>query len=139
MSNLKATLKLEEKMRFDGKAAGSGHHVKLDTDVENKGFRPLELFLIGMAGCSAMDMINILYRQRQKVTDFTVEAEVVERAPEDPMVFTKVEVVFHITGRDIDEKAVQRALDLTETKYCSGMAMVRESAELITRYEIHPA
>ena len=91
---------------------------------ENDGFRPTELVLVGLAGCTAMDVISILAKKKQDVTAFEVKAHG-ERASEDPKRFTSFLVEYVISGKGIDPAAVQRAVELSETKYCSVMATLR--------------
>ena len=93
------------------------------------GFQPLQLLAIGLAGCTGMDVISILKKKRQEVTQFEVNAEV-ERSKEHPKVFTKIVLEYKVTGKNIDPEAVERAVDLSETKYCGAQAMLRETAEI---------
>ncbi len=93
------------------------------------GFRPLELMAIGLVGCTGMDVISILKKKRQNVTDFSVSAKI-ERADKHPKVFTKIVIDYQITGKDIDPKAVERAVELSENTYCGAQAMLRETAEI---------
>ncbi|MCB2209642.1 OsmC family protein [bacterium] len=105
---------------LDAKKAVGGHDM---------GFRPLELFAIGLAGCTGMDVISILKKKRQDVTEFEVSTDV-ERADQHPKVFTKIVINYIVTGKDIDRDAVERAVELSETKYCGAQAMLRETAEI---------
>src|SRR5436190_4401015 len=93
--------------------AGSGHAVVMDGAPEaggrNLGFRPMEMLLLGLGGCSAFDVVTILKRSREPVTDCVVELEA-ERANVDPKVFTKVHLQYLVSGRGLDEKKVQRAI-----------------------------
>ena len=128
----------KSRMTFDG-TADSGFTLPLGTDPgvggDNDGFRPLELFLVGLAGCTAMDVISILSKKRQEVTDFDVTVEA-ERAKEHPKVFTKVKLEYNVTGKNIDEKAVQRAIELSETRYCPAQAMLAHSVAIQSSYSI---
>ena len=127
------------KMSFDG-TADTGFTLPLGSDPsvggDNDGFRPLELFLVGLAGCTAMDVISILRKKRQEVTEFTVTAEA-ERANEHPKVFTKIHLQYQVTGKDIDEAALQRAIELSETRYCPAQAMLMHSVTINNTYSIH--
>ena len=105
---------------MDSKKAAGGHDM---------GFRPLQLMAIGLAGCTGMDVISILKKKRQEVTQFEVNAEV-ERASEHPKVFTKIVLAYKVTGKNIDPQAVERAVELSETKYCGAQAMLRQTAEI---------
>lgn len=114
---------------LDAKKAAGGHEM---------GFRPMQLFAIGLVGCTGMDVISILKKKRQEVTEFTVTAEV-ERAEEHPKVFTKIVLEYNVTGKNIDEQAVERAVELSETKYCGAQAMLKETAEITHRINIMEA
>src|SRR6476469_8845924 len=109
--------------------AGSGFSVPLGTNVEDggadDGFRPLELMLVSLAGCTAMDVISILLKKRQEVTGFEVRAAA-ERAQEHPQVFTSITVEYQFRGRHLDSAAIERAVELSETKYCSARAMLAQ-------------
>jgi putative redox protein len=127
------------KMSFTG-TAGSGFTLPLDAKVEEggegSGFKPLELFVVGLAGCTAMDVISILSKKRQEVSAFNVAAHAV-RATEHPKVFTNIEIVFDITGKSIDPAAVERAIQLSSEKYCAAQAMLSKVVPIRLRYEIH--
>lgn len=105
---------------LDAKKAVGGHDL---------GFQPLQLFAIGLVGCTGMDVISILQKKRQEVTAFEVSAEI-ERANEHPKVFKKIILEYKVTGRDIDRQDVERAVELSETKYCPAQAMLQETAEI---------
>jgi putative redox protein len=105
---------------MDSKKIAGGHDL---------GFRPLQLMAIGLAGCTGMDVISILKKKRQEVTQFEVNAAV-ERASEHPKVFTKIVLEYKVTGKNIDPQAVERAVELSETKYCGAQAMLRKTAEI---------
>jgi len=101
----------------------------------NDGFRPVELLAVGLAGCTAMDVISILEKKRTKVTAFDVTVHA-QRAEEHPKVFTQAEIVFRLTGTNIDPTAVERAIELSSTKYCPAHAMLGKAFPITTRYEI---
>lgn len=109
----------------------------LEHGGEDKGPAPMEILAMGMGGCTAMDVIELLKKMRQEVTHFEIAISI-ERASDHPKVFTKVILEYKIYGNNIDEKNVQRAIELSRDKYCSGIAMVRKTAEIETRYSIHP-
>jgi len=123
-----ATVLWKKGLSFSGTAHTSGFTLPLGADAkaggENDGFRPTELVLVGLAGCTAMDVISILQKKRQDVTAFEVKAHG-ERAPEDPKRFTSFMVEYIVRGKGVDPAAVQRAVELSETKYCSVMATLR--------------
>jgi len=118
-------------LSFTGSAAGSGFSVALGADPNvggaNDGFRPLELLLVGMAGCTGMDVISILQKKRQDITAFEVRVHA-EQAADHPRVYTSIRVEYVVTGRGVDREAVQRAVELSETKYCAAQAMLKKSA-----------
>lgn len=125
-----ATVIWKGKMKFDG-AVTSGFHLPLDTSVEqggeNNGFRPMELLLVGLAGCTAMDVISILQKKRQDVTGFEVNVNG-ERASDHPKVYTHIMVNYRVVGNQIDPAAVERAVELSETKYCSAINTFNKTA-----------
>jgi putative redox protein len=108
---------------------------KSETGTPNDGFRPVELLAIGLAGCTAMDVISILEKKQEKVSAFEVTVHAV-RATEHPRVFTQAEIVFHLIGTNIDPMAVQRAIELSSKKYCPAHAMLEKAFPIKTRYEI---
>jgi putative redox protein len=112
---------------------GSGHAVVVDGAPEaggrNVGMRPMEMVLGGTAACSAFDVVWILRKARQPVTDCVVDAEA-ERAAEDPKVFTRIHLVYRVTGQGLDARQVERAVKLSKDKYCSATAMLAKTAEV---------
>ncbi|MGA7794820.1 MAG: OsmC family protein [Candidatus Acidiferrales bacterium] len=115
---------------------GSGHHILLDDPAGGTGPKPVELVAVALAGCTAFDVITILRQKyHQKVTGYEVRVEA-DQAERPPQVFTNVRVVHVITGYDIDRAAVEEAIRLSEEKYCSVGAMVKQTARLQTTYEI---
>jgi putative redox protein len=125
-------------LSFTG-SADSGFEVPLGADQAvggaNDGFRPMELMAISLAGCTAMDVVSILRKKQQQVTDFEVTVHT-EKAREQPHVFTSAVVTYRVTGRGIDEQAVRRAIELSATKYCSAQAMLRQIVPMDLLYEI---
>ena len=105
--------------------------------LNNQGatFRPAELLMVGLAGCTGMDVIDMLRKKRQDVTDFQVQARG-EQAEEHPHRYVRIEVKYIVTGRNVDAEAVRRAIELSETKYCSVMATLRAAAPVTTSFEI---
>jgi putative redox protein len=126
-------------MTFDATAT-SGFHVTLGTTPKvggnDDGFRPLELMLMSLAGCTAMDVISILRKKRQDVTAFEVKIHA-EQASEHPHVFTSATIEYVVTGHDIKEDAVTRAIELTATKYCPAQAMLNKVMPLELSHTIH--
>ncbi len=105
--------------------------------TKSKGASPMELLLVGMAGCSGIDVVDILKKKRQAVTGLEIRVEG-ERAESYPMVYTNIDVTYIVRGKDISEKAVQHAIHLSETKYCSASIMLGKTAKINTKYEIIP-
>jgi len=99
------------------------------------GVRPIELVLIGLGGCTSMDVISMLKKMRQSVTNFEVDITA-ERGEEHPKVFTEIHVHYTIHGSGIDKAKVERAIELSETKYCGVSAILRETAKITSDYEI---
>jgi putative redox protein len=102
---------------------------------DDDGFRPMELFAIGLVGCTAMDVISILRKKRQDITQFQVHVQA-DRSSDHPRVFTDFQITYEITGHDIQESAVKRAIDLSENKYCPAHAMLRKVAPINSTYKI---
>lgn len=131
-----AVAKLEAGMRFEGEA-GSGHRVLLDAPSrdggQHAGFRPMELLLVGLAGCTGMDVISILRKKHQDVTGYEVRVEGI-RAETHPMVFEDITVEHIITGHHLDREAVRRAIELSEQRYCGASAMLGKVTELRHMY-----
>ena len=115
--------------------ASSGHAIVVDGSAEKLGSSPMELLLIGMAGCTAYDVMSILEKKRQSVTGLEVSARA-ERAEEPPRVYTKIEVEYVLRGREIKPKAVEDAIRLSEEKYCSASIMLGKTAQITTSYRI---
>ncbi len=126
-------------LQFEG-VSGSGHRVTLDASIQNGGFdegaSPMELVLIALAGCTAMDVMDILRKKRQPLDALDVQVEAV-RADDFPRVYTEVEVVYRLRGKELSREAVEHAIELSETKYCSVGAMIGKTAKMKTRYEIN--
>lgn len=129
---MKATVKWLDNMSFVGES-GSGHSVVMDGPPDdggrNMGVRPMEMVLLGMGGCTAFDVILILQRARQNVTDCHIELEA-QRATDVPKVFTKIHLKYFIKGKNLDEKKVKRAVTMTAEKYCSVSIMLSGSVEI---------
>lgn len=116
----------------------SGHAVTLDADRErNSAPGPMEMLLVALGACTATDVVVILGKKRQKLEALEVLVSG-ERAPEPPMVWTKIEVVYRLRGA-LDEKAVRDAIHLSESKYCSVAAMLGKTAKITFRFEILPS
>jgi len=125
-------------MRFDV-TSGTGHTLIEDVSVadggQDQGFRPMELLLVGLAGCTGMDVISILKKMRQDVTGYEINVHGV-RADTHPMYFVEVTVEHVLTGRAIEPQAVARAIELSETKYCGVSNTLNARAKLTATYRI---
>lgn len=114
----------------------SGHAFAIDSKGDRKAApTPMEMLLVSVAACTAADVISILLKKRQDVTEYLVEVTG-ERAEEHPRKFTKFNVHHIVHGRSVSATAVERSIELSETKYCSVAATVRPTAEITTTYEI---
>lgn len=129
---MKARAKWVEGMAFMGEA-GSGHAVIMDGAPEyggrNIGIRPMEMLLIGLAGCTGFDVVQILKKGREAVTGCEVEVEA-ERASEDPKVFTRIHIAYRISGRGLSQAKAERAVTLSKEKYCSASIMLGATAKM---------
>jgi putative redox protein len=136
---MKATVQWKEKMVFVG-MPDSGFPVQIDSDPSyggtNNGIRPMEMIALGLAGCTAVDVLTILQKKRQQVTRFEVKIDA-PRSPEYPKVFTSALITYVISGRKIDESAVLRSIELSATKYCPAQFMLAQAFPMELRYEIY--
>jgi putative redox protein len=134
-ADAKATIYLAGDDLFVG-VSPSGHAQVLDTNHErSSAATPVELLLIALGSCTAVDVISILRKKREHVTDYRVEVRG-ERRAEHPRSFTRMEVRHILRGRKVSEKAVAQAIELSEMKYCSVAATLRPAVEIISSYEI---
>ena len=135
---MKARVKWVEGMTFIGESE-SGHAVVMDASPDvggrNLGPRPMEMLLLGTGGCSSIDVILILQKMRQQVSDCHVEIEA-ERAASEPKVFTKIHLHFVVKGRDIKAEAVEKAVKLSAEKYCSASIMLGATAAMTHDFEV---
>ena len=138
---IKATLRLANAFGSNRQfvaTSGSGHRLLIDDATGNTGAKPIELVAIALAGCTAFDVIQILRKKRQHVTDYQVTIEA-EQTPNPPQVFTQVRIHHLLTGTDIASKAVEDAIHLSEEKHCSVGAMLQKTADIRSTFEILPA
>ncbi|MGI9320454.1 MAG: OsmC family protein [Thiogranum sp.] len=138
---MKARIKWVQDATFLGES-GSGHAVVMDGPPDfggrNLGVRPMEMLLLGMGGCASFDVVLILNRSRQDISDCVAEIEA-ERAEQDPKIFTAIHVHFIVTGKQLNEKRVARAVELSAEKYCSASIMLGKTATITHDYEIREA
>ena len=133
--NNKATIHFGENDFFVG-VTPSGRAQVIETNSERaSAATPMELLLIALGSCTAVDVISILKKKRQQVTDYRVEVSG-ERREEHPHRYTRLDVKHSVRGHAVSEQAVARAIELSDTKYCSVAATLRGSAEIVTSFEI---
>lgn len=120
--------------------SASGHGIVMDGPEEigghNLGVRPMEMLLLGMGGCTTVDVISILKKMREDVTDCRCEVSGV-RADEHPKIFTDIHIHFIISGNNLDEKKVEKAITLSAERYCSASLMLGKAAKVTHDFEIH--
>lgn len=135
---------MEAKIKWAGDAmfvgrSGSGHSVVIDgppsAGGDNAGIRPMELVLMGLGACASFDVVSILRKARQNISDCRTELTA-ERADDIPQVFTRIHIHFIVSGRDVSEKQVARAIELSATKYCSASIMIGKTADITHDFEI---
>jgi putative redox protein len=136
---MKATVTWKEGLAFTG-LAKSGIPVRLDGDLtqggQNSGVQPMEMVALGLAGCTAMDVLSILQKKRQKITSFEVDIDA-PRSADYPNVFTSAVLTLIVAGRGIQEDALMRSIELSITKYCAVNAMLEKAFPIELRYEIY--
>jgi len=136
---MEARIRLDGGMQFRG-AADSGREVVMDASEQfggkNAGPRPMEMVLLGLAGCTGMDVISILRKKREPVEGYEVRVSA-RLAEEHPKVFTEIHMEHVVTG-NVKEESLARAIELSETKYCSAHAMLRHEAKMTTSYRVEP-
>ncbi len=135
---------METQLKWAGNAAfigtaSSGHTVVMDGPAEgggrNLGPRPMEMLILGMGACSTYDVVSILKKSRQEITDCEIKITS-QRADSDPKVFTDIQLHFIVSGKALKEKQVERAVKLSAEKYCSASIMLGATAEITHDYEI---
>ncbi len=134
----KATVKYTDGMQFVGET-GSGHAIVMDADAEfggaNTGMRPMELLLIGVGGCSGMDIVSVLKKKKQKLTGLEVHVDG-KKAEDHPQKYIDINIEYRVRGRGLSEEAVKKAVDLSMEKYCSVKATLEGSAKITFSYTI---
>jgi len=135
---MKARVKWVEQASFLGETE-SNHAVLMDgpptAGGRNLGPRPMEMLLLGTGGCTSFDVVSILKKSRQAVSDCYVELDA-ERAENDPKVFTKIHMHFVVTGKDIKPEVVEKAIKLSAEKYCSASIMLGATAKVTHDFEV---
>jgi len=134
-----ATVTWKHDSAFEGVGSSTGFKVamggKPEPGVAPIGASPMELLLLGTAGCTAMDVISILQKKRQDVTAFEIRTHA-ERASQHPMVFTHITLEYVVSGHNIDPESVQRAIDLSLEKYCGAHAMMSKAVPIEHKFTI---
>jgi putative redox protein len=135
---MKVRIKWTDQMTFLGET-GSGHGVVIDSAPEvggrNLGGRPMEMVLLGLGSCSAVDVMLMLHKSRQQVDDCVVEVDA-ERADDIPKVFTRIHLHYIVTGKATGRKQLERAVSLSPEKYCSVSRMLAHTAEITHDFEV---
>ncbi len=135
---MKTRVKWLDNMSFVGES-GSGHSIVMDGPPEfggrNLGVRPMEMLLLGLGGCASFDVVSMLKKSKQDLVNCEVEISA-ERADEEPKVFTKIHLHFVISGNDLSDKRVARAIELSVEKYCSASIMLGKTATVTHDYEL---
>jgi putative redox protein len=141
MSIMNANVQWHQRLTFTG-TADTGFEVPMGAPPavggDSDGFKPIELMLVSLAGCTAMDVISILQKKRQDVHAFDVKV-VADRAEEHPRVFKHITLEFILTGKDIDQASVERAVELSAEKYCAAQAMLSPVVPIEHVITIHEA
>jgi putative redox protein len=136
---MKVAVLWKENMTFIGRP-DSGFPVQMDADSSfggtNSGVRPMEMIALGLAGCTGMDVISILQKKRQQVTQFEVRVNA-PRSAEHPKVFTNALITYIVTGRKVDESALLRSIELAAIKYCPAQFMLAQIFPMELHYEIY--
>jgi putative redox protein len=135
---VEAKVKLINGMEFEGRAS-SGHTLILDADEaaggQNKGFRPMELLLVGFGGCTGMDVISILRKKRQNISGLEMNVRGV-KAETHPHIYTKVHMEYVVKGKGVQAQAIERAISLSLEKYCSVGATLAKAGSISSSYRI---
>ena len=135
---MRCRIKWLDHMSFVGES-GSGHSVVMDGSPDaggrDLGVRPMEMLLLGLGGCTSFDVVSILHKSRQQLVDCEVEIEA-ERAESIPKVFTKIHLHFIVSGHDLDQGKVAKAVDLSADKYCSASRILEKTAAITHDFEI---
>ena len=135
---MKCRIKWLDHMSFVGES-GSGHSIVMDGAPEaggrDLGIRPMEMLLLGLGGCTAFDVVSILHKSRQQISDCEVEIEA-ERAQTIPKVFTRIHLHFIVSGRVLDAGKVSKAVSLSADKYCSASRMLEKTVTITHDFEV---
>ena len=132
-----ATVTWKDGIHFEGSSAGQSVHMDATPEVGGQGLGvgPMRLVLMALGGCTGMDVISLLKKMRQDVTSFEIALSA-EQAEEHPKVYTGFELVYRVRGRNIQRALVEKAVNLSQEKYCSVGGMLKKSGAIVTRIEI---
>jgi len=133
-----ASVSWRHDLAFSGRHHGSPELNLRPAEAEAGEYSPLHLVLVGLAGCTGMDVISILSKKQQQVTAFSVHVEA-DQAEDYPKVFTNIKVMYRVAGHAIADEAVKRSIELSVTKYCPVNAMLGQVVDIEYDYEIEPA
>jgi putative redox protein len=126
----------QDELIFMGKNLSGGRIEMGSSDGNVDLISPMELILLGLAGCTGIDVVSILGKKRQILEKFQIQVKG-KRAEDHPRIYTEIEVVYHLWGEGINHKMVERAIELSEDKYCSASAILRKSTNIYSKYIIH--
>jgi len=133
------TVKHRENMSFEA-SSEAGHKIIMDATENfggnNQGMLPKELVLAGLLGCTGMDVVSLLNKMRVSFDDFYTTC-VTELSEDHPKIFTKIHIIYHFSGADIDKSKVERAINLSQEKYCGVSAMLKKSSEIAFSIKYH--
>ena len=139
MATDKVSIRWSGKRQFVGWDV-AGHGVVMDAPAayggEGTGARPLEIVLYGLAACTGMDVVSILEKKRQPFTGLSMEVTAIQREDEFPKIYTRIELVYVVTGTGVKPDAVARAIELSEEKYCSVRGMFGPQVEIVTSFRV---
>lgn len=135
---IEAKVSLDKEMQFTG-IASSGHTLCMDADESaggnNKGFRPMELLLVGFGGCSGMDVISILRKKRQSISGLDINVQG-EKTDSYPKIYKTIHIEYVVKGRNVEKQAVERAISLSLEKYCSVGATLAKAGSITHSFRI---
>ncbi len=136
---MKVNINWVGKMGFDAKSVRSGNSIRLDTSVENDGeglgVSPMEVVLMGLAGCSGMDVVSILKKRRVEFDEFNISVQG-KRGEQHPKVFTEINLIFNFSGTDLKQQILEDTVRLSIDKYCSVAGMLHQTAKINWQVEI---
>ena len=135
---VQATVRLVKDMHFSG-SADSGHRLIMDADEaaggENRGFRPMELLLVGFGGCTGMDVISILRKKKQQISGLEMHIQG-DKQEDFPKTYRNIHIEYIVTGKAVEKEAVERAIELSLEKYCSVGATLSKAGSITHSYRI---